>query len=388
MRKIAITEPYFFSGEAEMIVSLLEERGFWRVHIRKPGAPRQQVKRLVEAIPRHLYSSLTFHDYFDLAAEISVGGIHLNSRNPEVPSGWDGLISRSFHSVGEIGGSHYDYAFLSPIYPSISKPGYRMEHDAEELKAHVDSKIFALGGVTPEKFDDIDRLGFGGCAMLGCAWRKALNMRDFRLQFITHPVGKMPILQQVESALEGGCRWIQLRHKDAYTAELLREGLEIRQLCDRYGAVFIVDDHVDLVGQVKADGVHLGKNDMPVLEARCVLGPSKIIGATANCFDDIRKAAADTADYIGLGPYRFTTTKAKLSPVLGLEGYERIAADCAASGIFRPTVAIGGITLDDIPAILAAGMNGIAISGSIINAPDPIAMTKEIIKITDEKWTN
>ena len=388
MRKIAITEPYFFSGEAEMIVSLLEEHGFWRVHIRKPGATRQQVKKLVEEIPKHLYPSLSFHDHFDLAAELSAGGIHLNSRNPEAPSGWGGLISRSFHSAGEIGSCDYDYAFLSPIYPSISKPGYKSVYEPEELKMHVNSKIFALGGVTPEKFDEIDRLGFGGCAMLGCAWRTTLNMRDFGLQFITHPVGKIPILQQVESALEGGCRWIQLRHKDADLAELLREGLEIRKLCDRYGAVFIVDDHVELVGQLNADGVHLGKNDMPVMEARRILGPSKIIGATANCFDDIRKAAADTADYIGLGPYRFTTTKAKLSPVLGLEGYERIAAELTASGIFRPIVAIGGIKIEDIPAILATGMNGIAISGAIINAPDPIEMTKEIIKITDKKWTN
>ncbi|MDE6691980.1 MAG: thiamine phosphate synthase, partial [Muribaculaceae bacterium] len=118
----------------------------------------------------------------------------------------------------------------------------------------------------------------------------------------------------------------------------------------------------------------------PVKKARKLLGPKKIIGATANCFDDIRRAYLDGADYIGLGPFRFTTTKTNLSPVLGLEGYIDIIGRCGESGITLPIVAIGGITAEDVECVMQTGVNGIAISSEIINAPAPAEMTRRLIK--------
>ena len=137
---------------------------------------------------------------------------------------------------------------------------------------------------------------------------------------------------------------------------------------------------MELVERAGADGVHLGKNDMPVDEARKILGNGKIIGGTANTIEDIVRLHKQGADYIGCGPFRFTTTKKKLSPVLGLEGYKSIVQNMRDKGIDLPIVAIGGITVADIPAIMATGVTGIALSGAILGAADPVAMTENILK--------
>lgn len=157
--------------------------------------------------------------------------------------------------------------------------------------------------------------------------------------------------------------------------------MRVGELCRRAGATFIIDDCVDLVSAVGADGVHLGKNDMPVAQARRVLGPGVIIGATANTFDDIVRAAEAGADYIGLGPLRFTTTKKNLSPVLGYEGYADILGRCRRAGITLPVVAIGGITVDDLAPLRLAGAAGVAVSGSIARAADPAEETRKFLKL-------
>lgn len=199
-------------------------------------------------------------------------------------------------------------------------------------------------------------------------------------QYISHQNDRYGQTDGVHMVLEGGCRWIQLRMKDADPEEIVRTGRELRRMCDDCGAVLIVDDHVELVGEIGADGVHLGKNDMPVAEARKILGRDKIIGATANVFEDIVVASQAGADYIGLGPYRFTTTKKRLSPVLGTEGYRRIMMQCAAQCISLPVIAIGGITAVDIPELMATGVYGVAVSGALLGADDPVSETKKFLK--------
>ena len=124
------------------------------------------------------------------------------------------------------------------------------------------------------------------------------------LQFITHHTDRYDEIAGTRAVLEGGCRWVQLRMKDTPAEEVLRIGREIEKLCREYGAKFILDDHVELVRELNADGVHLGKLDMPVAEARRLLGPEYLIGATANTFEDIERGAGQGADYIGLGPFR------------------------------------------------------------------------------------
>ena len=203
------------------------------------------------------------------------------------------------------------------------------------------------------------------------------------IQFITHSNERYDHVEGAKLALQGGCRWIQLRMKDAMEIDFLRAAKKIRRLCDEYHATFILDDHVEWVGLTGADGVHLGKNDMPVDEARKMLGRNKIIGGTANTFEDVERLSRQEADYIGCGPFRFTTTKKNLSPVLGLEGYRNITAQMKDHDIQLPIVAIGGILHQDIPAIMQTGVTGIAVSGAILNAENPVEEMRLFISATD-----
>ena len=191
------------------------------------------------------------------------------------------------------------------------------------------------------------------------------------VQFITHYTDQYTYLDSVRFALEGGCRWIQLRMKDTPTEDILPIAKETLTLCRQYEATFIIDDHVELAKQIKADGVHLGKLDMPISEARSILGKNFIIGGTANTFEDILEHHKAGANYIGCGPFRFTTTKKNLSPVLGLEGYREIVRKMKMEGIDLPIVAIGGIEKEDIPSLMGTGITGIALSGSILRAEHP-----------------
>ncbi len=210
---------------------------------------------------------------------------------------------------------------------------------------------------------------------------------DCPLQFISHRNDRLSYIDGIRMALLGGCRWVQLRMKGATDEEVYPIAIEAQRMCRQAGATFIIDDRVHLVKALCADGVHLGKNDLPIEEARRILGEHFIIGGTANTLADVRAHHEAGADYIGCGPFRFTTTKEHLSPVLGLEGYRRITEQMRAQGIHLPIVAIGGITLTDIPELMQTGVSGIALSGSILGAEDPVKETIKIVN-TIRKWKN
>lgn len=199
------------------------------------------------------------------------------------------------------------------------------------------------------------------------------------LQFITNPSDKYSLAEEVQMAIEGGCRWIQLRMKDASDEEVREAAMEIIPMCRETDTFLIIDDRVELVNELKVSGVHLGKEDMDPLEAREILGPHAIIGVTANTAADIIRFKGKDVDYVGLGPFRHTTTKKNLAPVLGLEGYSSIVEEVRQAGVELPIVAIGGITINDVEAIMNTGVNGVAVSGAIINAPDPVEYTQQIL---------
>lgn len=204
------------------------------------------------------------------------------------------------------------------------------------------------------------------------------------LQFITHQNNQYSTIEGAKEALEGGCKWIQLRMKDSTIDEVKATALELKEICKKYEALLILDDHVELTAELEIDGVHLGKCDMPPADARKKIGEQYIIGGTANTFEDIQQLVAQDVDYIGLGPFRFTETKKKLSPVLGLEGYKKIMEECRKHDIKVPVVAIGGITTEDISDIMQTGVSGIALSGAILNSSSPKTETSKIINLLNK----
>lgn len=188
-----------------------------------------------------------------------------------------------------------------------------------------------------------------------------------KLQYISQGATVQEQLYNIHQTLDNGCDWIQLRFKNVPALELFTLAEAVKFLCEEYLATFIINDNVYLAQQLVADGVHLGLTDMKIEEARSLLG-NKIIGGTANTFEDVLRRTAENCDYIGLGPYQFTATKANLSPTLGIEGYTAILKKMQQQDIHIPIYAIGGITLNVVENLMKTGIHGIAVSGLITNS--------------------
>ena len=405
---IVITLPRVMEGEAETLLEICKEPCAPIVHIRKPESSEREVKFLLDRL-KVLgcdMSRLTIHYNEPLARKYGLGGAHLHGEELEKGAGAGLRRSLSTHSWKEVQqyAGRVDYLFISPLFDSISKPGYRSGLDPEETfsrLAHHDGRVVALGGVSADTMTQVGRLGFDGAAVLGAVWsvdegridvEKSLKnyrvlCRKWRaaggvLQFISD--GNLAVAEQF---LQGGGRWIQLRMKEAPEAEVLKRGEAMRVLCRRYGAVFIMNDNPEWAKAVGADGVHLGQKDRLPEEARQILGDGAIIGSTVNTFDQIAARCHGETDYFGLGPFRFTTTKKNLSAILGVEGYRNIAAQMRAEKIDLPVVAIGGIELEDVPQILRSGMSGVALSGAIARSVDPKGVTASFLRVLQTERT-
>ncbi len=201
-----------------------------------------------------------------------------------------------------------------------------------------------------------------------------------KLQYISQGSTAEEQFHNIQKALNGGCKWIQLRWKNVSKEEFITLSLQVKEFCQKHQATFIINDYVEWAKEVDADGIHLGLDDTRIEEARKLLGENKIIGGTANTYNHIVQRISEDCDYIGLGPFRFTTTKDKLSPILGLEGYKAIIERLNSEGKTAKIYAIGGIELKDIEPILNSGIYGIAVSGLITNSP--VTEHKKIIDRT------
>lgn len=177
MKLIGITTETIFDQEAALIVRWLE-CGMDQMHIRKPGYLSSEIASLLRKIPVEYHARLILHDHFELTGEFAVGGLHLNRRNPALPANYAGISGRSCHTLEEVQAcTDTNYCFLSPIYDSISKKGYTSHFPADSLdRAHkegiITSRVYALGGITPQHLPQIKAWGFGGAAMLGYLWEK------------------------------------------------------------------------------------------------------------------------------------------------------------------------------------------------------------------------
>lgn len=166
--KIAITPPYFFPNESKLINNLLSQGEADLLHIRKPAASYHQIETLINNIDGNYHDRIKLHDHFELISKYKLGGIHLNSRNP-IPPAYAKTVSKSIHSLEEINAiKDFDYFFISPVFDSISKQGYKAKFDLQVLSESIIGKnAIALGGVTPDKFSLLKELGFIGAAMIG-----------------------------------------------------------------------------------------------------------------------------------------------------------------------------------------------------------------------------
>jgi len=396
---ILITLPRILKNEAETLAALCGA-GVSVIHIRKPEASEPEIEELLKTLQAlgADMSRLTIHYNEPLARRYGLGGVHL--RIEELLAGAGEGLRRSCSAHGwteaERAATDADYVFLSPLFDSISKPGYRSAIDpaeaAERLRRRK-GRIVALGGIRPANIARVRRIGFDGAAVLGAAWsadEKAVDtertLKNYHilnrkwkaaggtLQLISD--GDLSVAAQF---LDAGGRWIQLRMKDASAEVIVCRGKEMLALCRKRRAVLVVNDAPQLAAAIGADGVHLGQADMPPIEARRIIGDGAVIGSTANTFEQIAARNDGETDYVGLGPFRFTTTKKNLSPVLGAEGYRTILGRMRTENIPLPVVAIGGIELPDIPQIMRTGVDGIALSGAIARADSPATTTANFL---------
>ena len=372
MRRIGITPETAVFREQQRITAWLRSGQADYFHIRKPRFTETEMREYLSAFSADVRERLTLHDHHTLVLEMGIGGVHLNSRNPVLANELEGKrVSASCHSIDEFvqRQSECDYCFLSPILDSVSKQGYRSAFSPEVLKkafaeGRLNKKAVALGGVTPEKVAVLEEIGFSAYASVGEMWALPQTM------FITHHNERFSYLESALLALDNGLRFIQLRMKDASDEEVLSMAEKLRPACDAHAALLTVDDRIHLLETGLFDGVHVGKNDIPVAEAKKITGSHFLLGATCNTPADTLKAIADGADYLGVGPFRYTETKKNLAPVLGAEGYANIMEALKQKDLRIPVYAIGGITTADLNALKQTGIYGVAVSGALLNSDD------------------
>jgi thiamine-phosphate pyrophosphorylase len=198
--------------------------------------------------------------------------------------------------------------------------------------------------------------------------RRHHKLHQSHVYLVTSPSDRL--FGVVEAALQGGVDIIQYREKSLNDCDRLPTAHQLRELCHRYGALFIVNDRVDLALAVNADGVHLGQQDMPIAIARQMLGSHRIIGRSTTNPDEMQRAIAEGADYIGVGPVYATPTKAD-KPAAGLEYVRHAAAQATV-----PWFAIGGIDPDNLHEVLEAGGQRVAVVRAIMQAEQPTLISQ------------
>ena len=199
---------------------------------------------------------------------------------------------------------------------------------------------------------------------------------DYSLLLVTdHCENAATFCSTIESAVQSGATMVQLREKTAGSRDFYELALQVMQITQRYKLPLIINDRLDIALAVGADGVHVGQEDLPVAVVRRLLGPDKIVGATAATVADALRAEAEGADYIGSGAVFPTATKPG-KPVLPLTVLTQIKQAVKLS-----VVAIGGITANNLVELKSTGVDGIAVVSAIMNSDDPAAATKEILSI-------
>lgn len=203
-----------------------------------------------------------------------------------------------------------------------------------------------------------------------------------KLHYISQGKTAQDHLENIQKACENGAELVQLRLKDMVIETILETAEKAREITSQFNVKLIINDHYKIAKAVNADGVHLGKTDTCPLIVRAYLGEQFIIGGTANTLEDCKVLIEKEVDYIGLGPFQFTETKKNLGPVLGVQGYKQLIDKLEKD---TPVIAIGGICMEDVSAIIKTGVYGIAVSGTITKDFVSISQFHEILSSSEVK---
>ena len=191
-----------------------------------------------------------------------------------------------------------------------------------------------------------------------------------KLHFITHDIHQLSHVAQTQLACEAGAKWIQYRCLTKTEEELLNEIHQVASICDDWGATLIVTNHIHLKGKADIQGFHLEDMDADFIALRKQLGEEVTIGGSSNTIEGLIRLWEEGADYAGFGPFGVTTTKPNAAPLLGMTGYAEGSAALKKLNIDLPVLAVGGVTLNDVTALMQTGIFGIAVSAAINQADD------------------
>ena len=189
-----------------------------------------------------------------------------------------------------------------------------------------------------------------------------------KFQFITHDIAQSSHIEQAQIACEAGAKWIQYRCLSKADEELLSDINEIAEICDDWGATLIVTNHIHLKGKADIQGFHIEDMDADFIALRKQIGEEFTLGGSANTVEDLIRLSKEGADYAGFGPFNITTTKPNDYPLLGIKGYANAIEKLKTENIDLPILAVGGVTLSDIPQLLKTGIYGVAASSAINQA--------------------
>lgn len=202
-----------------------------------------------------------------------------------------------------------------------------------------------------------------------------------RFHYLTQDLPNRSHAEQTEIACSAGANWIQYRCFSKSDEEMIAELHEVASICDDWGATLILTDHYHLLDKVDAQGVHIEDMAADFKSIREYISDEKTLGASANTFDHIQRIVeSGSVDYVGCGPFADTETKPNNYPLLGSQGYRSIIDLCRKQMIDIPILAVGGIKLNDVDALMAAGVFGIAVSAAVNSSADPASVVRDFYR--------
>jgi thiamine-phosphate pyrophosphorylase len=209
-----------------------------------------------------------------------------------------------------------------------------------------------------------------------------------KFQYITHDIPHLSHIEQAQQACEAGAKWIQYRCLSKTDEELLQDINAIAEICDDWGSTLIVTDHVHLNGKADIQGFHIEDMDADFIALRKLVGNDITLGGSANTIENLIRLASEGADYAGYGPYAVSETKANNYALIDIEAYKHTVKELQNKAIELPVLAVGGIKIYDVEALMQTGIYGIAVSGAVNFADDFIEAYQDFYSLVKESAVN